>query len=226
MNTVKILLTDDHVIVRNGIKTLLAEESELQVIAEASDGLEAIEALKQHDPDLLIMDIRMPNMNGLEATEAIKKENSKVKILILSMHDEGEYIMRALHLGADGYLLKDSDKGEFLKAIHTVMDGNKYFSGDISNVLVNSLLGSNVATQPASESVEEEEIHLTRRELEILGLIRDGKSNKEIADVLGKSVRTVETHRFNIMKKLEVSNIAELLRYIDQHPGLKKQLDR
>ncbi|MFY0685899.1 MAG: response regulator transcription factor [Cyclobacteriaceae bacterium] len=224
MSIVKILLTDDHVIVRNGIKTLLAEEEELQVIAEASDGLEAIEAVKANEPDLLIMDIRMPNMNGLEATEAIKKTDTKVKILILSMHDEGEYIMRALHLGADGYLLKDSDKGEFLKAIHTVMSGNKYFSGDISNVLVNSLLGGQISSSPSTG--ESELVHLTRRELEILGLIRDGKSNKEIADVLGKSVRTVETHRFNIMKKLDVSNIAELLRYIDQHPTLKQQLER
>jgi DNA-binding NarL/FixJ family response regulator len=219
--TVKIILVDDHEIVRNGIKTLLESEPDLQVLGEAHDGIEALERIGSLQPDLLIMDIHMPRMNGIEATAKVKREHPKVKILILSMHDENEYIIRSVEAGADGYLLKDSSKQEFIKGIRTVMAGQKYYSGDISTILVNSYLSATgKSEQRELPTGTETDLQLTRREIEILRLIWEGKSNKDIAETLNKSVRTIETHRFNIMKKLEVGNVTELLRAIEHNSSL------
>ncbi|UXX80849.1 response regulator transcription factor [Reichenbachiella carrageenanivorans] len=219
MNTIKVILADDHVIVRNGIKILLESEGEVEVIAEASNGQEAVEKVKQFKPDILISDIRMPIMNGLEATAELKKVSPDTKTLILSMHDDEEYIIKSVECGASGYLLKDTTKEEFVKALRSILDGHKYFSGDISDVLVNGYL--NKGAQGSSDSNREGDVlvktdyHITKREKQILQLVYEGHSNKEIADELQKSIRTVETHRFNIMKKLEVGNITELIRKID-----------
>jgi len=215
MEGIKVVLADDHVVVRNGIKMLLESAGEIQVIGEASNGQEALEVVNQLQPDVLIIDIRMPIMNGLEATSKLGSYSDKTKALILSMHNDEEYVLQAMDSGASGYLLKDTSKEEFIKAIHSVNQGGKYFSGDISNILVNSYL--NVKSNKQRKSSDNvKQYDLTKREKEILNLIVQGINNKDIADQLGKSVRTIETHRFNIMKKLNVNNVVELIKKVEE----------
>jgi DNA-binding NarL/FixJ family response regulator len=209
MNSITIVLADDHILVRDGIKSLLEDENNILVVDEASNGLEAIEAVKKHTPNLLIVDIRMPKMNGIEVVKEVKTNFSDVKILVLSMHDSEEYVLKSIDAGADGYLLKGSSKAEFLKAIHTIASGGKYFSGDISSIIVNSL--TKTTNKSASEKIEDKNIfNLTKREKQILHLILEGKNNREVALELAVSKRTTEVHRFNLMKKLEVKNLIEL----------------
>ncbi len=216
MDTIKVLLADDHHLVRNGIRNLLEDEKEIRVIGEASNGEEALEAVQRLHPDLMIIDIRMPVMNGLEATRRLTERDGTTKALILSMHDDEAYILQAIESGASGYLLKDTSKEEFLKAIKMIHNGGKYFSGDISNVLVTNYLHVKERKTPQADAGH---FDLTKRERQILRLIADGAGNKEIAEQLGKSVRTIETHRFNIMKKLKVTNVVELLKKLDDNPG-------
>jgi DNA-binding NarL/FixJ family response regulator len=212
---IRVVLADDHVVVRSGIKTLLEHEGSIQVIGEASDGQEALEVVKNLQPDLLIIDIRMPIMNGIEATKQLQQYSKSTKALILSMHDDEDYILQSIESGASGYLLKDTSKEEFLKAINTVYEGGKYFSGDVSKALVNSYLNIK-DKKPQKPTSITSQYDLTKREKEILALIADGLGNKDIAEKLGKSVRTIETHRFNIMKKLKVNNVVELLKKTEE----------
>jgi|SRR5690606_11830 len=222
MENIKIVLAEDHLIVRKGLKNLLEEETGIQVIGEASDGREAIEVVETLQPDLLIADIRMPGMSGLDAADDLSRRPSPPKILILSMHDDEDYIFQSVEVGASGYLLKDTSKEELLKAIRTIHQGGKYFSGDVSNALVNCYLtGRNRNMTSASPAVQA--YGLTKRERQILAMITDGVGNKEIAEQLGKSIRTIETHRFNIMKKLKVNNVVELLKKLEE-PGLKESI--
>ncbi|MBB3698040.1 response regulator [Flammeovirga yaeyamensis] len=227
MTQISVVLTDDHVVVRNGIKLLLENSHEINVIGEGANGLEALELCKKLTPDVLVIDIRMPVMNGIEATSKIKEYSPNTKVLILSMHDDSEYILDAAEKGASGYLLKDSNSDEFLKAIKTVHEGKKYFSGDISKVLVESYLNikNNNTPSPKPETKEVASIDLTKREKEILKYVAAGKSSKDIASILNKSVRTVETHRFNIMKKMEVKSAVELIAKLNDYPTLKSELD-
>jgi len=206
---INIVLADDHVLVRNGIKSMLESDSDIQVIGEASNGAEALEIAAKVHPDILVLDIRMPQMTGLEAAAKLKNVAPGTKAVILSMHDSEDYVLQALDAGAYGYLLKDTDKNEFIKALKQVQTGSKYFSGAVSNVLANRLLNA----KPAAKINEEapDPYHLTRKEKEILHMVVDGKQNKQIADSLGKSVRTIETHRFNIMKKLGVNNAIDMV---------------
>jgi two-component system, NarL family, response regulator DegU len=213
MNKINIVLADDHVLVRNGIKAMLESDNQIEVIGEANNGVEALETSKALKPDILVLDIRMPEMNGLEAAAQLKDFSPGTKAVILSMHDSEEYVLQALDAGAYGYVLKDTDRAEFLKALKQVYAGNKYFSGAVSNVLANSLLNSKSPSKKiisAATSVEDP-YHLTKREKEILRMIIDGKSNKDISDSLDKSVRTIETHRFNIMKKMSVTNAIDMV---------------
>ena len=205
---INIILADDHVLVRNGIKAMLESDAAIQVIGEASNGKEALEAARTLHPDILVLDIRMPEMTGLEATAKLNDYAPETKAVILSMHDSEEYVLQALDAGAYGYLLKDTDKTEFIKAIKQIRGGNKYFSGAVSNVLADRLLNAKPLTITTQA---EDPYHLTRKEKEILRLVIDGRQNKQIADSLGKSVRTVETHRFNIMKKLGVNNAIDMV---------------
>ena len=224
MDPIRVILADDHQIVRNGIKALLENEEEVVVIDEASNGHEALEKCRQHHPDLLIIDIRMPEMNGIETVKRLPDYAPSTRALVLSMHDEEEYIIQSIEVGAAGYLLKDSSREEFLKAIHTVHEGEKYFSGDISNILVNNYL--NIKSRKQSGNVEalENDYHLTKREKQILHLLYEGINNKDIAEQLGKSIRTIETHRFNIMKKLGVNSVLELMKKIEKEPALKSEI--
>jgi len=210
-DTINILLTDDHLLVRNGIKSLLEEDASLHVIGEASNGQEALDLAKELQPDLLIIDVRMPVMDGIEAVGHLKKYAPNTKAIVLSMHDSEEYILKSIQAGASGYLLKDTGKPEFIKAINTVYKGGKYFSGDISNVIVSNYLQNSSTSQPKEKAPAPKQTHgLTKKELEILSQILSGRTNTEISDNLGKSKRTIETHRFNLMKKLNVKNLIEL----------------
>ena len=208
MDKIRILLADDHALVRKGIIAMLESENDLEIVGEANDGLEALNMSKDLQPDLVIMDIRMPEMNGLDATAKLPEYSPTTKSLILSMHDSDDYVLQSLQVGAYGYLLKDTEKNEFVKAIHQVMAGNKYYSGAVSNALASQLLGNKTMQK---DPTTHQDYGLTKRELEILSLIIEGKKNQQIADTLGKSVRTIETHRFNIMKKLGVNNAIDMV---------------
>jgi DNA-binding NarL/FixJ family response regulator len=206
---IKIILADDHLLVRNGIKSLLLEDDSLDVIGEAANGKEALELAKETQPDLLIIDVRMPIMDGIEAAGRLKDFAPNTKSIVLSMHDSEEYILKSIKAGASGYLLKDTGKEEFLKAINTVYNGGKYFSGDISNVIVSNYLQNSSASNQIAKPPKNS-LGLTKKEIEILSLILSGMTNTEISDKLGKSKRTIETHRFNLMKKMNVKNLIEL----------------
>ncbi|MEM6642832.1 MAG: response regulator transcription factor [Bacteroidota bacterium] len=213
---IRVALADDHEIVRSGIQTVIESDPEIKVVWRASDGQETLDKLSEDSPDVLVLDIRMPILNGLEVVKAIKsKKLSDVKIIMLSMHSDRQYILNSMEYGSDGYLLKDTSKLELHKAIKTVHSGQKYFSGDISNTIITSLLDQST-DKPSPESGIERDYNLTKRENEILDMIYAGDSNKTIAEKLNKSIRTIETHRFNIMKKMEVGNIAELLKKVEK----------
>lgn len=207
-NSIRVALADDHVFVRDGIKSLMENEANLVVVAEATDGFEALSMVDVHQPDLLILDIRMPNMTGIEVVEKLRSQNNQVKIIMLSMHESEEYVLKSIKAGADGYLLKGSSKEEFLKAVHTVSEGGKYFSGDISSILIGQLTNPVISSE--KKTLLHEETMITKREKEILTLLLSGKGNKEIAEALDISKRTAEVHRFNLMKKLKVKNLMEL----------------
>ncbi|MDP5201998.1 response regulator transcription factor [Flavobacterium sp. DG2-3] len=207
-NNIRVVLADDHVFVRDGIKSLLENEANIEVVGEAIDGADALEVVAATKPDLLIVDIRMPNLTGIEVVEKLRSENNNVKIIMLSMHESEEYVLKSIKAGADGYLLKGSSKEEFLKALHSVSGGGKYFSGDISSILIGQLTSSSASLEP--KQTLGEEMMITKREKEILTLLLSGKGNKEIAEALDISKRTAEVHRFNLMKKLKVKNLMEL----------------
>lgn len=220
MTTTKIILADDHSLVRDGIRALLEEDENLEVIGEASNGLEAVKMVMDKNPDLLIIDIRMPEMNGIDAVEELQNQSSSTKCIILSMHDSEEYILKSVSAGASGYLLKDTGKSEFLKAIHTVNQGGKYFSGDISNVLVNNLLKpTTIQTREKQIDAKTNEVpfDLTSKEIQILELVLSGLTNKQISEKLQKSKRTIETHRFNLMRKMDVKNLIDLSKKAQKH---------
>jgi two-component system, NarL family, nitrate/nitrite response regulator NarL len=205
---IRVVLADDHVFVRDGIKSLLENEANIEVVGEAIDGADALEVVAANKPDLLIVDIRMPNLTGIEVVEKLRADNNNVKIIMLSMHESEEYVLKSIKAGADGYLLKGSSKDEFLKALHTIANGGKYFSGDISSILIGQLTNTSLSTEPKQNFGEE--MMITKREKEILTLLLSGKGNKEIAEALDISKRTAEVHRFNLMKKLKVKNLMEL----------------
>ncbi|MGM8362946.1 response regulator [Flavobacterium sp. ARAG 55.4] len=207
-DTIRVVLADDHFFVRDGIKSLLESEKNIEVVGEATDGLEALEVVTATKPDLLIVDIRMPHHTGIDVVEKLRNQNNTVKIIVLSMHESEEYVLKSIKAGADGYLLKGSSKEEFMKALHAVANGGKYFTGDISSILINQLTSAASTLEP--KPVLAEDLTITKREKEILTLLLSGKGNKEIAEALEISKRTAEVHRFNLMKKLKVKNLMEL----------------
>lgn len=211
MNSINVVLADDHVLVRDGIKALLEDQEGIHVLDEASNGLEALDVIKKHKPDLLIVDIRMPELNGIEVVREVNKLYKDVRTLVLSMHDSEEYVVKAIQAGADGYLLKGASKEEFLKALHKVAEGGKYFTGDVSAIIMNNFVNGNVSQSTiVEEKHAEDPFNLTKREKQILNLVLQLKNNKDIAEELQISKRTAEVHRFNLMKKLDVKNLMEL----------------
>ena len=204
---ISVILVDDHVIMRDGLRRLLAAESDIEIVGEADNGRQAVKIALDKNPDIVIMDIAMKDMNGIEATRQIKEENPKIKVIALSMHSERQIVIGILRAGASGYLLKDSTSTELVEAIRTVYRGRKYISQNISDIIL----------QEISEVKKDSEVigvdRLTNRESEILQLIAEGNSTKRIAEVLFISPKTVESHRANIMEKLDIHNLPELTKY-------------
>lgn len=206
MTKTKILLVDDHAIVRAGLRLLLESQSDLAVVGEAASGREAIRAVKELRPDLVLMDVAMPDLNGLEATRRIKAEHSKVQVLALTMHENEQYFFQMLHAGAAGYVVKGAPPEELIGAIRSVTRGEAYLSPPLTRRLLDDYLGRVKEGQPAADP-------LTDREREILRLIAEGLTSKEVANRLIISPHTVERHRANAMAKLDLHNRAELIRY-------------
>ena len=201
------LLADDHGIVRRGLRSLI-EEAGLSVVAEAADGLEAIRLTEEHRPDLLILDIGMPRLNGIEVAARSQKLDRPPRVIILSMHADESYIIRALAAGARGYLLKDATDEDLLPALRAVASGRPFFSPAVTAVLVEDYV-RNLQKRGLSDSYT----LLTDREREVLHLLAEGRSNKEVATVLDVGVSTVETHRANLMQKLNLHSTAEIVLY-------------
>jgi len=204
MKKIKIIIADDHRLIRDGIKTMLSKNERFDVIAEAENGEELLKLLNNALPDIILLDITMPGKNGIEIFTELKKVNSAYKFILLTMHEEPEYVIKAVKGGASGYLLKNLEYEELEKAIITVAEGGKYFNNRVSAILL-----ENLHNKTEEEAYSEK---LTDRELEILKEIVSGFTTKEIAEKLYISHRTVETHRVNIMRKLEVHNVAELVK--------------
>jgi len=205
-----ILLADDHVMFRRGVRRIIQGIPDVEVLGEASDGFELLDLLKKTTPHLVIMDISMPNLRGLEATREIKILNPDIKVLILTMHKDKEYLYHAFSAGAEGYLLKEDADSELISAIATLRKGGTYISPLLSAQLTNLFMEkSRPGEAPRSEP-------LTIREREILKLIAEGKSSKEIGDLLFISSRTVQHHRANILRKLNVKKTADLVKYAIQ----------
>jgi DNA-binding NarL/FixJ family response regulator len=208
MSKIKILLVDDHVVVRQGLKALFADEPDVEVVGEADNGREALECLAELKVDLALMDISMPGLNGIEATRQIRQYHPEVKVVVLSMHANEEYVFQVLQAGASGYVLKQSDSLEVLTAIRAAISGGSYLSPPISRTVIDDY----VRRAEARGEGEDLEI-LTSREREVLQLLAEGRSNKEIGRELNISVKTVETHRSNMMNKLQMSSKTELVKY-------------
>lgn len=204
--TVKILLVDDHPMIRHGLKNLLKDEADFQVVGEASDGLEALREIDLRKPDILVIDLMMPNLNGLEVLPQVKKLSPATRIIVFSMQSADLYVMEAFRAGAMGYLLKDTGAGEIVAAIQSVIQGNRYISERISNLL------SSIDTIDSNSPPDLYET-LTTREREVLQMAAEGKSSTEIGEALVISPRTVEIHRGKVLKKLGLRNHAELIRY-------------
>ena len=207
MGKIKVLVADDHTILRQGIKSLLANEEEIEVIGEAKNGREALTIIEETLPDVILMDIAMPGLNGLEATRRIKKKFPRMKVLVLTMYTNEEYIFQILNAGANGYLVKETAFQDLISAIKAVYKNEAFMSPSISKKVINSYI------KRAQNDEEETCEVLTTREREILQLIAEGNSSKKIAELLFISPKTVETHRTHIMDKLNIHNRTGLVKY-------------
>lgn len=205
---IRVLLADDHPVVRQGITSCLSKQQNITIIGQAFDGRDALRKAKELRPDLVLMDIDMPNMSGLTAADILRRENPGIKVLILSMHNHSEYVLRILQSGARGYVLKNAPAEELVRAIETVYGGDSYFSNEVARVALNQFVRGGGEGPQATQ--------VSNREREVLVAIADGLSNKEIACRLGVGVRTVETHRERIMRKLNIHSIAGLTRFAIQ----------
>lgn len=208
---INILVADDHKVFRDGIISILEDVADITVIAEAGDGREVMERLKKVQPHVILMDITMGDTNGIDTSKLVKASYPDIKVLALSMHSESGYIMKMLEVGASGYLLKDAGKEEMETAIRVVAKGDTYYSQQVSSIIVQQL------TNPNKPKESKGGVPLTRREKEVLSLIAEEYSNPEIAEKLFISIRTVDTHRRNLLEKLQAKNTAGLVRYAIRH---------
>ncbi len=208
MKPIRILLADDHTVMRRGLRLLLESQPEFSVVAEAADGRQAVEQAEATQPDVAVVDIAMPNLSGIEAAQRMSAALPNLAIVILSMHSDEGYVLRALKAGAKGYLLKDSAEGDLIDAIRVVHQGRTFFSPEITKMLVADYV-QEIRTRGAEDSYD----LLTSREREILQLLAERKSNKEIAAALNLSPYTIETHRRNLQEKLNLHSFAELILY-------------
>ena len=205
---IRIVLADDHVVMRNGLRLLLERQANFEVVGEAVDGRQTMEICDKLRPDVLVLDIAMPNLNGIEAARQISAKWPQTAIVILSMHSDESYVLRALKAGARAYLLKDSAEADLINAIRAVSEGKAFFSPAISKMLVEDYM-----RRLEQRGVEDSYELLTTREREVLQLLAEGKSNKEVASMLNLSLYTVETHRGNILQKLNLHSVPELILY-------------
>ena len=201
----RVVIAEDHTILREGLRALLGSRSGFEVVGEAEDGKEAIQCVETEKPDIVLMDLSMPRMNGIEAIREIKRGNSHIKVVALTVHKTEEYVLAALKAGVDGYVLKDATHSELLVALKSVMAGKRYLSPGISDKIIEGYLEGRKTVKPTSAFEA-----LTAREREILKLIAEGYKNKEIAGYLCISVKTVETHRSSLMRKLDLHNVSGL----------------
>jgi DNA-binding NarL/FixJ family response regulator len=205
---IRILLADDHAVMRRGLHALLEGHEGFSVVGEANDGREAVALAESLKPDVVVMDLTMPNLNGTEASRQITNKFPNIAVIILSMHSDESYVLRALKAGARGYLVKESAEDDLINAIRTVSQGKAFFSPAVSKMLVEDYV-----RQLHDKDIEDSYELLTNREREILQLVAEGKSNKDVANMLNLSVYTVETHRSNVMEKLNLHTVPELILY-------------
>jgi two-component system, NarL family, response regulator NreC len=203
--TIKVLIADDHQLFREGLVNLISSAPDIEVIGEAKDGLEATKKAKKLRPDLILIDIGMPNMNGIEATKTIKRDDPGIKIIAVSMHSDRQFVKGVLEAGADGYLLKNCTYRQLIDAIQSVVSGKKYLSDDITEMVIQGYL------DPEEES--ENKNDLSEREIEVLKLYAEGKSTREISERLFISVKTVGTHKQHIFEKLGIKSNADMIKY-------------
>jgi DNA-binding NarL/FixJ family response regulator len=209
----RVVLAEDHVVLRQGLRSLLEKEEEFEVVAEASDGLDAIRCVQRTLPDILIIDLTMPRMTGMHAIKDIKKVHPEVKIIVLTVHTAEEYVYESLKAGADGYVLKAADFSELIMAIRCVLMGKTYISPDISDTVVMGYLKGSKDKEPPAAGRES----LTPREQEVLKLVAEGYKNREIGDMLCVSIKTVEKHRENIKRKLDLASTSAIIAYAIDH---------
>ncbi|MGD0551797.1 MAG: response regulator transcription factor [Sedimentisphaerales bacterium] len=208
--SIKVILADDHAMFRHGLSKSFQNEKDMEIIAQAKDGRTTVELAKELSPNIIIMDIGMPDLNGIEATRQIIKECPKVKIIALSMHSSKNFIIEMFKAGASGYLLKDCEFDELVNAIRLVVNGKKYISPAISDVVVDNYMQQPDNVKDSAFSI------LSQREREVLQLLTEGKATKQIGKRLHISAKTVEVHRLNLMNKLKIDNIAQLTKYAVQ----------
>jgi len=206
---IKVLIVDDHPVVRKGLHSCLANREHLKIVGEAADGAEAMLKVKELLPDIVLMDIGMPGMDGLAVTERLRKESPQTKVLVLSMHSTRDYVLRIIKAGARGYVLKDAPTDELVRAIEVVYAGDAFFSPSVARIALNQYVAESDDRDPMSR--------LSEREREVLVQIAEGKSNKEIAVKLGIGVRTIETHRERTMRKLDIHSVAGLTKFAIAH---------
>jgi DNA-binding NarL/FixJ family response regulator len=202
---IKVLIADDHPVVRQGLQSCLARQERLKVVGEASDGDEALQKIRETNPDVVLLDISMPRMDGLAVTQQLRKERPNIKVLILSAHNTREFIFRIIQSGAHGYVSKEAKPEELLKAIESIHQGEPFFSPEIARAALNQLVNNGGRKEPFAQ--------LTARERQVLVLVAEGQSNKEIASKLGIGVRTIETHRERIMRRLDIHSVAGLTKF-------------
>ena len=206
----KVLIAEDHAILREGLRALLSSSPDLEIIGEAGDGQQAINLARQLQPDIVLMDITMPNMNGTEAIRLIKRHSPDISIIALTVHKSEEYVRATLDAGANGYVLKDDTHNDLLNAISNVQKGNTYLSPGICDKVINGYLDNpSSATAHSSSSWSQ----LTVREREVTKLIAEGKKSREVAEYLSLSLKTVEKHRTNLMRKLDLHNVSAITKY-------------
>jgi DNA-binding NarL/FixJ family response regulator len=208
MDKIRIVLADDHAILREGIRALLEDQPDMTVVGEAADGRTAVEFAREHRPDVIVMDIGMPLLNGLEATRQIKRDYPDVEVLVLTMHDNEEYVSQLLGAGASGYVLKRAASAELVTAIRAVAQGQSYLSPAVTKLLIEGYIGR----KPAESAVIDTFHTLTAREREVLQLVAEGHTNSQIATLLNISLKTVKAHRSNLMQKLGIHDRGELIK--------------